>query len=167
MDFKRILLISAMMVPATACTTAPDSYPSLAIREVERVQGTAQPVESVPWSPEPLAQATLDDAAQLAEDAAEAHRQFQIMAARVASGGNGRLSAEAGSDSWARAQLALASLEASRSRTLVALASLDRLYVTAAVEGAELEQIAGLHRQVSALAEEEDAAIARLEAQLR
>jgi len=167
MDFKRALLIAALLAPAAACTTAPDSYPSLAFREGERVDGTAEPAPAAPYVPPTPSGDVLDNVGRLAAEATSAHQAFVEEAARLGSTVSKGHGAQVGSDSWAQAQVALASLESARSKSLVALADLDRLYVGAALEGEELTRIAELREQVVALVSEEDATIERLGSGLR
>jgi hypothetical protein len=104
---------------------------------------------------------------QLAAEAASAHRAFltEAPAARsaVAAAGN----AAFGSDGWARASVALAGLEGTRSRAMIALADLDRLMVDAALEGGELERIVAVRDTVIAQVDEQDATIAGLSRSLR
>ena len=61
-----------------------------------------------------------------------------------------------------QAQVALASLEAARSRAMIALADLDRLYVDAAVGGEELTRIAPVRESVVELVAQQDATIEAL-----
>jgi hypothetical protein len=67
-----------------------------------------------------------------------------------------------GSEDWALAQVALAGLESARSRAMIALADLDRLYVDAATEGGELTRIAATRDQVIAQVEQQNATISGL-----
>jgi hypothetical protein len=75
--------------------------------------------------------------------------------------------AEPGSESWARAQVALAGLEAERSRAMIALADLDRLMVDAAVEGTALDRIVAVRDGVITQVDEQNRTIEGLLASLR
>ncbi len=164
MRFNRALVLLPLLA---ACATPAEEYPSLAIRDAERVSGTFEPAPPTPYVPPATPAAVVDRLAQLAADAASAHRAFlaEAPAARsviAAAGG-----AEFGSDGWARASVALAGLEGTRSRAMIALADLDRLMVDAAVEGGELERIVAVRNTVTAQVDEQNATIEGLSRILR
>lgn len=141
-----------------ACATADDGeYPSLAIRDAERVSGTLQPTPA--YVPPPTPAAVTDRLAQLASEAASAHRTFESEAPRARAAANAARGGAVGSEPWAVAQVALAGLESARSRAMIALADLDRLYVDAATQGGELTRIAATRDQVIAQVEQQDATI--------
>src|SRR5690606_41180397 len=75
MDFNRACLIAALGCTLSACA-ASARYPSLAIRDAERVTGTMQPAEPEPYVPPPPASTVLDQLDRLTGDAATAHRAF-------------------------------------------------------------------------------------------
>ena len=144
------------------CAAAPEgAYPSLAIRDVERVSGTLEP-PAVTYVPPAPPSGTLNELDALVSRAQTAHGRFVEQApalrSRVASA-NG---APVGSEGWAQAQVALAELETIRSEAMIALADLDRLYVEAATEGQSLAEVASARDEVIALVEQEDAVIAEL-----
>jgi hypothetical protein len=60
------------------------------------------------------------------------------------------------------AQVAIAGLESTRSKAMIALADLDRLYVEASVEGGELTRIAATRDAAIAQVNEENATISAL-----
>ena len=157
------LALSALLA---GCATPDDRYPSLAIRDAERVSGTFEAPEPPPPPPPPaLADASGVDALLAAARAAHADFTAALPAARsrVAAGGG----AAPGSDSWAAAQIALAELQSGRSRVGVPMAELDRMFVTALTEGLDPGTIATAHGEVDALLKSEDSAIGALSAQMR
>lgn len=159
MRFNRALLFVPLLA---ACATATEDYPSLAIRDAERVTGTLEPAEPTPYVPPETPAAVMTRLDHLAAEAASAHRAFvaEIPAARsVVSAARG---AEMGSDGWARASVAVATLEGARSRAMIALADLDRLMVDAAVEGGALDRIVPVRDTVTAQVEEQNATIEAL-----
>ena len=164
MRFNPALLLVPLLA---ACATADETYPSLAIRDAERVSGTLEPVAPAPYVPPPTPAAVVDRLDRLAADAASAHRAFlaEAPAARSAIAAAG--GAEFGSDGWARASVALAGLEGARSKAMIALADLDRLMVDAAVEGGELERIVAVRDTVIAQVDEQNATIEALARNLR
>jgi hypothetical protein len=112
MRFNLALLVLPLLA---ACATAEEEYPSLAIRDAERVSGRFEPVAATPYVPPPTPAAVLGLLDQLAADAASAHRSFVAeapAASRIIQAAGG---AEFGSDAWAAASVALAGLESSRS----------------------------------------------------
>jgi len=159
MRFNRALLLLPLLY---ACATPTGEYPSLAIRDVERVTGTLEPVEATPYVPPATPDAVLDRLDQLAAEAASAHQAFLAEvpnARRVVTATRG---AEIGTDGWARASVAVAGLEGTRSRAMIALADLDSLLVDAAIEGGALERIVAVRDTVTAQVEEQNATIESL-----
>ena len=164
MRFNRTLLLLPLL---GACATPAEEYPNLAIRDAERATGTFAPAPSAPYVPPPTPAAVVDRLGQLAADAASAHRAFLAEAPAARSAVAAARGAEFGSDSWARASVALAGLEGTRSRAMIALADLDRLMVDAAVEGGELERIVAVRDTVTAQVDEQNATIEALSRTLR
>lgn len=167
MRFNRTLLVAAASGSLAACATQAEEYPSLALRDAERASGTLMPVEPAPYVPPPPSSAVLGRLDQLGADAAGAHQAFLAAAPEARSAVAAARGAEPGAESWARAQVALAGLAGARSRTMIALADLDRLYVDAAVEGEALERIDAVRNRVIAQVEEQDATIGSLGSGLR
>ena len=155
MSARTKLALPAAALMLAGCAGAPEgAFPSLAIRDVERVTGTlAPPPVFTPAAPAP---ATLDRLAALRADAAEAHARFLAAApaARASIGAASR--AATGSERWARAQVALAGLETIRGQAMIALADLDRIYVDAATSGGALASVAAARDEVARMVEEED-----------
>jgi hypothetical protein len=156
-----------LLVPLGACTTASADYPSLALREAERATGTLQPVEARPYVPPATPADVIGRLDRLAADAAGAHSSFLAEVPAVRNLVGAARGAEPGSEAWAQAQVALAGLEAERSRAMIALADLDRLMVDATLEGAELERIVAVRNVVTTQVEEQNLAIAALLGTLR
>ena len=156
-------LLSCLLAPLVlgACAAPRHEYPSLAIRDVERVSGQ---MEAAPptYVPPPLTAAAGDELEALAEQANAAHQTFLAEVAAARQQVAAARGAERGSDGWARAQVVIAALESARSRAMIALADLDRIYVAAALEGTELTRIAAVQQQVSAQVAQQDAAIGAL-----
>jgi hypothetical protein len=163
MRFNRALPLLPLLA---ACATPADQYPSLALRDAERATGTLQPAEPEPYVPPPPSAAVLDRLQQLAAQAASANQTFMAALPQTRSVVAGARGSEAGSETWARAQVALAALGAARSEAMIALADLDRIYVDAAVEGGSLDRITATRETVAAQVERQDAAMAELGAAL-
>jgi hypothetical protein len=164
MRFNRAFLLLPLVA---ACATPPDEYPSLAVRDAERVTGTLEPIPPTPYVPPPTPAAVVDRLDRLAAEAATAHRAFLAEAPAARSAVGAASGAEMGSDAWARASVALAGREGARSKAMIALADLDRLMVDAAVAGGELERIVAVRNAVTAQVDEQNATIERLQRSLR
>lgn len=169
MKARRSIIPTALLfsLMAGGCTGANGRYPSLAIRDAERVTGTAQPVEGetapVPDTPSADLAGRLE---QLTADARRAHAAFSAAAPGARQAVNAAGGASVASDSWVAAQMAVAGLEASRSRLLIALAQLDSLHVNAQLYGGGKDAIASARDAVDAMAREEDDTLATLLARL-
>jgi hypothetical protein len=153
---KRLLAALACTC-AAACSTSPGDYPSLAVRDAERVSGTMEPAEA--YVAPPVSEATIETAQDLYGQAMEAHESFFVRyraAQPVVSAARG---AGVGTEAWAQASVAIADVETERSKLMVLLAELDRLYVAATTEGSEPGEIEAAQARVSEAAAEETAKI--------
>jgi len=104
--------------------------------------------------------------AALADQARAANADFAARRGKASSlvgaaSGSGR-----GSEAWSVASIALADLSSARSRTAVALADLDQLYVAQRVDGGDGIAIAAVRDQVTAWVADEDAVLADLSGRL-
>lgn len=145
-------------------TGAADDYPSLAIRDAERWTGT---IAAEPYVPPPPPSASVNEAGALADAARAAHGRFLAALPGVRSRVNAARGSGVGSEAWSVAQVAVADLEAHRSAAMIALADLDRIYVSVATEGQETAPVADPRAAIEALVAEENAAIEGLLAALR
>jgi hypothetical protein len=121
------------------------------------------PAEPVLTPPTP---ATLDRVSQLAAEARAADRAFADVIAgarRTVIGGHG---AAVGSEAWANAEAAFADVRAARSKTMVSLVDLDRLFVDAGTQGDSTDRIGAARAEVAALVSSEDQIVAELSANL-
>ncbi|RJY10092.1 hypothetical protein [Aurantiacibacter aquimixticola] len=148
------------LLPLLAGCAAPDGeYPSLAIRDAERITGTIEPE---PYVPPPPAPAVLSRTEDLVDAARAAHGRFLAAVPEARRRANAAQGAGIGSEAWSVAQVAVAGLETHRGEVMISLADLDRLYVAASSEGEAIAPIADDRAAVATLAEEEDAVIAEL-----
>jgi hypothetical protein len=153
----------------TGCTADTTNYPSLARRPAERITGSSEVVPAQPATvptPAPPSAELSQRLAQLTAEADEAHRTFLAKrdeAARLVTAAQG---AAVASESWSIAAIALAELEAARSRAMIALADLDALYAAERIVGGEATAIGAAREQVIALVTEEDTVLADLRGQL-
>ena len=156
----------ALIAFLAACKTADQAtYPSLAIRPAERVTGTLEPAP--PTIAPPPSPAVSSQLSQLAADVASAHRAFETAAPAARSAVAAARGSGPGAESWSVAQVAVAGLESSRSRAMIALADLDRLYAAGATEGTDLAALATARDAAIAQVEQENATISGLLAALQ
>ena len=158
MTQAKFLLCLPPFVLLAACAAPQGDYPSLAIRDAERVSGTME-VAPPPPPPAPPPAATLESIEQLLADARAAHTQFQAATPAARSVTQGASGSARGSDSWSRAQVAIADLEARRSIVMIALADLDRLYVNAATSAEDLTLIAVARDEIGVMVDEQNSVI--------
>src|SRR5690606_14251448 len=114
---KRLLAALACACTA-ACASGPGEYPSLAIRDAERVSRTLQPAQH--YVPEPTPPAVLADAAGLVTQARTAHDSYRSKLGGVRSRVSAARGAGFGSEPWAVASVAITELETERSRAMIA-----------------------------------------------
>jgi len=167
---KAFPLVAAVLLQACAAST---EFPSLAVRNVERVAGSGTPAagsaDVVPTLPPASADLTTR-LAGLLDVARKSHANFQAKQPAteraVSAAGPSR------GDAWTSAEVALSDLQTSRSGALTALADLDQLYVDE--RAAHPEQVSptattiGTTRdQVDAWVSAETAVISRLGARLK
>lgn len=149
---KRLLIALACTCTA-ACASGPDSYPSLAIRDAERVSGTLQP--AAPYVPTPASPVVLQNAQALVEQAEKANESFRGLLAGARGAAQAGRGAGMGSERWAVASVAIAELETERSRAMIALADLDRLAVAAATEGGATAELEAAQSRVDTIVAEQ------------
>ena len=107
-----------------ACASPAGHFPSLDMREGERVSGTIAAPAAPPLAPSP---ASAGDLASLAVTAQASHAAFSEALPQA----RALVAAAQAGDGWSAAQVAIADLEAHRSALMIALADLDRLLVDA------------------------------------
>jgi hypothetical protein len=162
---QRLSTAPLMALLLAGCATSGD-FPSLDIRDSERVSGTMEAPPSPIYTPPPLATGTVAELGTLADRVRTAHQRFMAgadAARTVVARAGGSV---AGTDSWSDAQVALAGLEAIRSDAMIALAQIDRIHVDTAVAGGDSAYTGQLRDEASTLVEQEDRLIASLLAQL-
>lgn len=163
----RFLAIGLSFVTLAACASTAEEYPSLAIRDSERLTGSMAGAEPQPYIPTPPGEPTLDRVAQLAAQARASHAEFLAAAPQARRRAGAARGASAGSEAWAVAQVAIAGLETHRSAAMIALADLDRIYVETSNAGESILPIADVRTEVVELVDQENALIADLLANMR
>ena len=161
MQAKPALLLLPFAFLAQACSSPAVEYPSLAIRDAERMMGTmaAPPQPYVPDAPPP---AVLADVESLGERARAAHARFTESLPLARRRAQAARRAGVGSPAWSEAQVTIADLETHRGQLMVALADLDRIYVATSNDGEAVAPVQAVRADVARWAEEETAAIAEL-----
>lgn len=171
---RAIPCLCALTAPfALAACAGGGNYPSLAIRDVERVSGTAQAVapEAEPSPAPPLSEDLDQRIARLISQARQAHTRFENRAGSASAAVGAARGARSPSDSWVQAHVALADLQALRSDAVIALADVDELFAEErnAFPGnlsPTAEALSQTRDQIGAWVEEEDQIIAQLASRL-
>lgn len=170
-DRKLFALPLAIFLLAGCAGTASERYPSLATRDVERAEGTFEPVPGrqleVPQVPVTMSGSLDERLAALVEQARAAHAEFTGAVPAAERRVGAAAGSAIGSDSWATAQVALADLDSARSIAATALGDLDILYTAATVQAQDSAAIAAARETIIALVREEDDVLARLRARIR
>ena len=154
-----VVMLSLAAIGLGGCAAASDKYPSLAVRDAERVKGSFE----VPPAPEPspLPAATLTNVESMVERARVSHIRF-VAAVPAAWRAVGSASGNIESDSWASAQVALADLDSMRSDTAIALGDLDLAFTDATLSFTQRAAIGEARSKVVELVSEEDRLLADL-----
>lgn len=168
--FANLAVSATCLAGLSACSSTSGDYPSLAIRDVERVEGRFEAGErrqiDVPEVEVELAGGLDAQLAQLVAAARTAHERFTALVPqarrRVAAAG----SRSVASDAWGSAQVAVAELEAARSVAAVPLGDLEAIYVSQTVQAAQSPAMLAAREQVLGWIAEEDAVLAELGARL-
>ncbi len=157
-----------LLVGLAACAASPATEPSLAPRAAERIDPRLPlPSEAPTGVVDPAL------ASRLAQSVAAGRDGQRTFAAQV---GNAQaLAGAAGpaqSESWIVAQQALSGLEGARAKTTAALAEIDsiasaRIQNGGGLSPADLAAVEAASRELGAIAEQQDAIIARIGERLR
>ncbi len=142
-----------------------ERYPSLAIRDAERMVGQFTPTTPAAPPVEPVA-----SPAQLGDIVASAqgfHRQFEAARPQVSRLASQARGAGPESEARSRALVAIADLASLHGRTALALGDLDRLEAEAANTFAPVAAIRAAQAQVSDLVTAQDEALAEIESAAR
>jgi len=162
-------LVTALILPTMlllqACSTR-DGYPSLAIRDSERVNMSMAAPEASLFTPAPAPQAMIDTLDLLAANAVAANGRFLAATGGVEASVEQAAGSAIGSEEWAVAQVEIAGLESLRSDTMLALADIDRIFVASVVDGAEFDAAAKTRNEIALMIAEQDRVISSLLATL-
>ena len=155
--FKTLALAIAT---ATLCSCAANSdrYPSLSLREFERVEGTftaATPSsESIRPTPAPIEQ--VEQVAQALADAIANHDAFMDETKSAYTAVAAAEGQSLGSDDWSIALVTLAGLDSRRNATAITLADLDDLYASATLSFTERDEVGEARKQIVEMIVAED-----------
>lgn len=149
-----------------ACATSNADYPSLAVRDIERVEGSfaVTPRKSIEVPPVKTDLAgPLDEVlADLVAQAEATHGDFLAIVPRARQLAAVRGSRDLGSPAWAAAEVALSELESARSLAAVPLGDVDMLYTAARVAAEDVAAIEDARARILALITEQDDQLAQL-----
>ena len=151
----------------SGCAASADRYPSLAVRDAERVSGEFTPAASSTPAPAPSYTTDPDRISGAVEAAMNAHQQFEARGPATLS-----LVQEAGADlanedARSRALVAMAGLRTLHGQTVGALANLDQLEIEAASVFAPVEDIRLAQSRIAQIVSEQDAVLAILAAEMK
>lgn len=162
----RVTLLPILLLPLAACAGSSTEYPSLAIRDVERLR-TGETDYTNPAAPlAPLPAQVSGRLENLRADALAADAAFADSLARarplVATARGAPVTAR----SWARAQVAVADVSSKRSAMALPLADIEKLYVEYYDTGVDAGPIEQVRDNLAARQDEQDRILAGLRAQL-
>lgn len=155
-------LIAAVMLGG--CAANSDRYPSLAIRDFERVQGTFE-VEGEAEEfdpPAPADQSSIRRASELVAEARIAHQDFIELAPLASEQLTATTSLGPDDNAWVDSQLTLADLDSKRSKVAILLGNLDLMFADASLSYQELAEIDEARETVRQLVSKEDEILSNL-----
>jgi len=160
----RRLIYTAASISAitmlTGCAASSGKYPTLEIREAERVSGTFGVPAAI--KPAPLPASDARSLPEIEAAARTAHMKFGQSLPAARSTIDAAHGTDPSSNDWAAAQIALADIESLRSDTAIALAELDLLYAQTTLRFEQREAVGRIQQAVERLIAEEDAALTEL-----
>ena len=183
-----MLIGTALSAALSACAGASDDYPSLAIREVERVRGgfdvppcgecvedaqcvapSPAPSSMSPPTPAPppeLPASYAQRTAALLADVRAADTAFQSSLATARSRVAAARGAALGTPAWGSAQVALADLTSKRSATAIPVTDLEKLAVEIELEQLPNIQMRDAYQEAVRIIQAQDDALEGLYAQV-
>lgn len=158
------LAIALSAILLSGCAAPRADYPTLAIRDAERVEGSFSADTPVPNPPAeiPLNLEMTERLILLQASAALAHRTFLNAVPSAGQLVDAASGAGAESNRWASAQIALADLDSARSQTAIPLADLDMLHADAALTLEQRRDIINARNAVTGMIAEQDAVLSTL-----
>lgn len=153
-----------LAVLAAGCSSSSDQFPSLAVREAERLTGQftpAQPGEPAPTYSVPSSQ--IDAALATAR---AAHQRFIAARPGAQASARGARGSAVGTSPHSLALIDLADLSTYHSETSIALAALDRLEAQAATLFAPTDAVKAAQAEVAALIGTQDETLESLDREL-
>ncbi len=157
LSFFGPLVVSVLLA---GCSTSASDYPSLSIRNEERVTGVFDPVEAEPYVTTPPTEELTGRVDQLRAMALAANTRFQDATKKAHTPVARAQGAEEGTEAWSLAQIAIAELESSRSDAMIALADLDRLFVDAELDAVQSEKVKQARDEIEQIVHTQDEVIA-------
>jgi len=156
--------LAALLTTATllsACAASGDQYPTLEIREAERVSGTFE--VAPPVAPASLGSDIAASLPQVEAAARAAHAKFLSAVPNTQRLIEAARGTSAESNDWAAAEIALADLLSLRGETAVSLAELDLKYADATLRFEQRDAVGNAVRVVARLIAEEDRILAEID----
>lgn len=162
----RTLSVPILLLPLAACAGASTDYPSLAIRDVERLRAGENDYSNPAAPLTALPQQTVARLAGLRADALAAHLGFGESLGRAQPLVSAARGAPVTSDNWARAQIALGDLSSQRSAMAVPLTDIELLYAETHDTGVDASSVERVREEIVALQRQQDSALAALRSRM-
>lgn len=164
---KRAAILLGLSSLLAACASGGGNYPSLAIRDNERMTGSASAPQPARLT-ERVALSTdiATRIGQLEELGRANHAEFAELAVRASRLVTAARGTAITTKANASAQIALAELQSAHEATLSVLAELDVLLAEATLAGAQLTAIESARGEIAALSDDEQVRIGSLGAAL-
>lgn len=166
--FPALASLAMLGMVTAACAGSADRYPSLSLRDFERIGGQFPGRDSPPAriEPDPLPVTAVAELETALSDAQARHGRFLAQARQA----RGVVAAAAGSSSdekrWTLAMVEMAALDSQHAATTGLLADLDALYADATLEFHQRQRIVAAQASVGEMVRTERAALDELVALL-
>lgn len=164
---KTTTVVALAGVVLAGCAAEKGKYPSLAVRDAERVTGQLTPTQ--PDDPPAVPTRPANESERIGDSLTIARNAFDKFQAEENAAGSLIQAASddpASEDKRSRALVAIASLSSLRGQTVQALAQLDQMEAEAASTFAPLEDIQRAQFAITHLLDQQDATLARLASEM-
>lgn len=154
---RTLVPLAGLAAILSGCASGSDRFPSLALRDFERVEGSfgASDSSASELRPAPLGVSQAQEVAQALSEARSRHRRFLELVGPA----RAKVAAATGTGPedrrWGLAQVEIAELDSRRAGTAALLADLDRLYADASLSFAERGQIEQARGEVGAMLDQQ------------
>lgn len=158
------IAIVTLAATVAGCATSNDRYPSLAIRDFERVQGTFEVANEVTGiePPAPASATDITEAVQLVDQARLSYQGFLDLLPAAKEKMQAARGLGPDENAWAEGQLAFADLVVKRGEVATFLSNLDLMFADASGSYRQLSEIDEAREIVRQFVAEEDSILSKL-----